>query len=178
MIGFAAASGKITLSAILLFVIIFYWTPPHFWALALMLKKNYAAAGIPMLPVVAGDAETTKQIMLYTVAMVAFTLLMVPIQAMGMLYLAGALVLGAIFLWRSWQVNRQQTPARVLDLYKYSLLYLALAVRGHDGRPAGDPAMIPKNAKKGATIVVLLCVAVVLIGSAIGVAWITIYAPR
>ena len=126
LIGYAAASGSLTLSAVLLFVIIFYWTPPHFWALALMQQKNYAAANIPMLPVVAGEAETTKQILLYTVLLVVFTLLLVPIQAMGGVYLVGALALGALFLWKSWQVNKDHSRPKVLSLYKYSLLYLAL----------------------------------------------------
>ena len=126
LIGYAAASGSLTLSAVLLFVIIFYWTPPHFWALALMQQKNYAAANIPMLPVVAGEAETTKQILLYTVLMVVFTLLLVPIQAMGSVYLIGALALGALFLWKSWQVRKDHSRPKVLSLYKYSLLYLAL----------------------------------------------------
>jgi heme o synthase len=91
-----------------------------------MQQKNYAAANIPMLPVVAGEAETTKQILLYTVLLVVFTLLLVPIQAMGMTYLVGALALGGLFLWKSWQVQKDHSRPKVLSLYKYSLLYLAL----------------------------------------------------
>jgi protoheme IX farnesyltransferase len=126
LIGYAAASGSFTLGAMLLFVIIFYWTPPHFWALALMQQKNYAAANIPMLPVVAGEGETTKQIMLYTVLMFIFTLLLVPIQAMGLTYLIGALLFGGLFLRKSWQIQKDHSRPKVLSLYKYSLLYLAL----------------------------------------------------
>jgi protoheme IX farnesyltransferase len=124
LIGWAAASGQITLAALFLFVIVFYWTPPHFWALALMKRKDYAAAGVPMLPVVAGEDETTRQMLIYSVGMVAITLVLVPLQAMGGLYLAGALALGGLFVWKAWQVTREQSPALVWGLYKYSLLYL------------------------------------------------------
>jgi protoheme IX farnesyltransferase len=126
LIGYAAASSSISLGAVLLFVIIFYWTPPHFWALALMKRKDYAAAGVPMLPVVAGENETTRQMLLYAILMVVFTLLLVPIRAMGGVYLIGAVVLGAIFLFKSWQVNQDHSIANALSLYKFSLLYLAL----------------------------------------------------
>ena len=126
LIGFAAASGQLTFAAVLLFVIIFYWTPPHFWALALLKRKDYAAAGVPMLPVVAGERETTYQMLLYSLVMVATTLVLVPLQVMGMLYLIGASALGFIFIWYAWKVNQQQTPAAALSLYKFSLLYLAL----------------------------------------------------
>ncbi len=126
LIGFAAASGQLTLSAALLFMIIFYWTPPHFWALALLKRKDYAAAGVPMLPVVAGENETTYQMMLYSLVMVAATLILVPLQFMGLFYLVGATALGSIFLWYTWKVNQLHTPAAALSLYKFSLLYLAL----------------------------------------------------
>ena len=126
LIGYAAANSNITLGAIMLFVIIFYWTPPHFWALALMKRKDYAAAGVPMLPVVAGENETTKQMLLYSLVMVAMTLLLVPMQAMGNLYLVGAVILGGLFLWKSWQVLKDHSTPKALSLYKFSLLYLAL----------------------------------------------------
>jgi protoheme IX farnesyltransferase len=124
LIGWAAASGQLTLAAVFLFAIVFYWTPPHFWALALMKRKDYAAAGVPMLPVVAGEDETAHQILIYSAGMVALTLVLVPLQAMGSLYLAGALLLGGLFLWRAWQLQRDRTPPAVWGLYKYSLLYL------------------------------------------------------
>lgn len=124
LIGWAAASGTLSVAAIFLFVIVFYWTPPHFWALALMKRKDYAAAGVPMLPVVAGEHETTRQMLIYSLGMVAITLVLVPLQAMGWIYFAGALALGAWFMWLAWQLNRRNTPQAALKLYVYSLLYL------------------------------------------------------
>jgi protoheme IX farnesyltransferase len=126
LVGYAAAYGQLTWAALFLFVIVFYWTPPHFWALALLKRKDYAAAGVPMLPVVAGDGETSRQMWLYSWGMVATSLALVPLRAMGVVYLASAVGLGALFLLRAWQVNHQHTQVTVLSLYKYSLLYLAL----------------------------------------------------
>lgn len=126
LVGWTAVTGELSLAAILLFVIIFYWTPPHFWALALVKQKDYARAGVPMLPVVAGEAETRWQIMLYSLLMVALSLLLTPLQAMGLVYLVLALVLGAVFLRYAWQVWRDGGQAHIWGLYKYSLLYLAL----------------------------------------------------
>jgi protoheme IX farnesyltransferase len=105
-------------------MIIFYWTPPHFWALALVKQKDYARAGVPMLPVVAGEEETRWQILLYSLLLVFFTLLLTPLQAMGAVYLLLAMLLGAIFLRYAWDV--WHTGANIWGLYKYSLLYLAL----------------------------------------------------
>jgi protoheme IX farnesyltransferase len=124
LIGWAAASGQLSVAAIILFVIVFYWTPPHFWALALMKRKDYAAAGVPMLPVVAGEHETTRQMLIYSLGMVAITLVLVPLQAMGWIYFAGAVALGAWFMWLAWQLNCRNTPQAALKLYVYSLLYL------------------------------------------------------
>jgi protoheme IX farnesyltransferase len=124
LIGWAAASGSLSIAAVFLFVIVFYWTPPHFWALALMKRKDYAAAGVPMLPVIAGEEETTRQMFIYSLGMVALTLVLVPLQAMGAIYLVGALALGGWFLWLAWQVNKQHTQQAALKLYVYSLLYL------------------------------------------------------
>ncbi len=124
MIGWAAASGQLSLAAFVLFAIVFYWTPPHFWSLALLKRKDYAAAGVPMLPVVAGEGETTRQILAYSFAMFALTLMLVPVRAMGGIYLIGAIALGAWFVWLAWRVNREHTPAAALKLYVYSLLYL------------------------------------------------------
>ncbi len=126
LVGWAAAAGQLSVAALLLFAIVFYWTPPHFWALALMKKRDYANASVPMLPVIAGEAETARQIWLYTIAMVALSLTPVPLQAMGWLYLASALALGLIFLRRAWLLRRDLTTAAALRLYKFSLLYLAL----------------------------------------------------
>lgn len=124
MIGWAAASGQLSLAAFVLFAIVFYWTPPHFWALALLKRKDYAAAGVPMLPVVAGEGETARQILIYAVGMFALTLMLAPVQAMGGIYLAGAIALGAWFLWLAWRVKHDHTPQAALKLYAYSLLYL------------------------------------------------------
>lgn len=124
MIGWAAASSQLSLAAFVLFAIVFYWTPPHFWALALLKRKDYAAAGVPMLPVVAGEGETARQILIYAFGMFALTLMLVPVQAMGGVYLAGAIALGAWFLWLAWRVNHDPTPRAALRLYAYSLLYL------------------------------------------------------
>ena len=95
LVGWAAATGNLTLPAISLFLIVFFWTPPHFWALALLIKRNYAAAGIPMLPVVRGERETVKQILLYSVVMVAVTAVPFVWGTLGLAYLVAALVLGA-----------------------------------------------------------------------------------
>ena len=126
LVGWAAASGQLTWPALMLFAIVFYWTPPHFWALALMKKKDYARASVPMLPVVAGEQETIRQIFLYAIAMVVLSLVPVPLRVMGWPYLAGAVALGGIFLARAWQLRSTPSPAAAARLYKYSLLYLAL----------------------------------------------------
>src|SRR6266481_4492909 len=98
LVGWAAATGNLTLAALLLFAIVFVWTPPHFWALALLIKDNYAAAKVPMLPVVRGERETVRQIVLYTLALIAITLLPVAWGTFGVLYAACALALGGAFL--------------------------------------------------------------------------------
>jgi protoheme IX farnesyltransferase len=126
VIGWVAVTGDIGLPALLLFVLVFYWTPPHFWALAMRIKKDYAAAGVPMLPVVRGDRETGRQIALYSVILVAVTLAFFAVARMGLVYLAVAVVLGAVFLYQAVQIWRDGTPARALRLYRYSTSYLAL----------------------------------------------------
>ena len=126
LVGWAAATGNLTLPALFLFLIVFFWTPPHFWALALVIKRDYAAARIPMLPVVRGDAETAKQIVWYSLVLVAVTLLPFAWHTAGVVYLAVALLLGAVFLRLAWRLQRQTTTARAGVLFRYSLLYLAL----------------------------------------------------
>jgi protoheme IX farnesyltransferase len=126
LVGWAAVTGSLSLPAVILFMIIFYWTPPHFWALALVKEKDYARAGVPMLPVVAGEAETRWQIWLYSLLMVVLTLLLTPLQAMGLLYLLLAAILGAIFMRYAWNVWRSGGQGHTWALYKFSLLYLAL----------------------------------------------------
>ena len=126
LVGWSAATGNVTFAALLLFVIVFVWTPPHFWALALVIKDNYKAAGVPMLPVVRGERETARQIVLYSVGLVAVTLLPWAFGSVGLLYLASALGLGAVFLWLAERLRRETTPRRAVLLFHYSLLYLAL----------------------------------------------------
>jgi len=126
LVGWAAATGNLTVPALLLFVIVFVWTPPHFWALALLIKDKYAAADVPMLPVVKGDRETARQILLYSVALVAVTLLPWAWGTVGLLYLASALALGAVFLWFAERLRRDTSSRRAMVLFHYSLLYLAL----------------------------------------------------
>jgi protoheme IX farnesyltransferase len=124
LVGYAAATGNLGLPALWLFLIVFLWTPPHFWALALLIKEKYAAAKVPMLPVVRGDAETTRQIVLYSVGLVAFTLV-VGIW-LGPVYSIAAAVLGAVLLGMAWQLRREPTRRNAGVLFHYSLLYLAL----------------------------------------------------
>jgi heme o synthase len=126
LVGWAAATGNLTVPALLLFVIVFVWTPPHFWALALLIKDKYAAADVPMLPVVKGDRETARQIVLYSIALVAVTLLPWAWGTVGLLYLASALALGAVFLWFAERLRRDTSSRRAMVLFHYSLLYLAL----------------------------------------------------
>ncbi len=126
LVGWAAATGDLTLPALFLFLIVFFWTPPHFWALALLIKRDYAAARIPMLPVVRGDRETARQILLYSVVLVGVTVVPFLWGALGALYLAAALALGAVFLALAWRLRRETAPARASGLFHYSLLYLAL----------------------------------------------------
>jgi protoheme IX farnesyltransferase len=126
LVGWAAATGNLSLPAIALFAIVFVWTPPHFWALALLIKENYAAAKVPMLPNVRGDRETARQIVLYTVGMIGITLLPFALGWSGAVYLGGALVLGGIFLALALKLQRDLTKRRAAILFHYSLLYLAL----------------------------------------------------
>ena len=109
-----------------MFAIIFLWTPPHFWALAILAKREYANAGIPMLPVVRGERETARQIVVYSVGLVAVTLLPWAWGSAGLVYLASALALGAVFLWLAERLRREIGPHRAALLFHYSLLYLAL----------------------------------------------------
>jgi protoheme IX farnesyltransferase len=126
LVGWAAATGNLTLPALVLFAVVFLWTPPHFWALALLIKRDYAAAGIPMLPVVRGERETARQIVLYTIALVAFTLAPALWGQFRLVYLVAAAALGATFLWLAWRLQRERTPRRAALLFHYSLAYLAL----------------------------------------------------
>jgi protoheme IX farnesyltransferase len=131
VIGWVAVTGNIGIPALLLFALVFYWTPPHFWALSLRIRKDYAAAGVPMLPVVRGVPETTRQIGLYTILMVAISLVLFAVARMGPIYLVAAVVLGALFLRQAWQLWRrgsseEESTAGAIRLYRYSISYLTL----------------------------------------------------
>jgi protoheme IX farnesyltransferase len=131
VIGWAAVTGNVGVPALLLFAIVFYWTPPHFWALSLRIRKDYAAAGVPMLPVVRGIPETTRQIGLYTVLLVAISLVLWSVARMGAIYLVAAVVLGTIFLRQAYGLWRQgsseeASTAGAIRLYRYSISYLTL----------------------------------------------------
>jgi len=124
LVGYAAATGSLALPALWLFLIVFLWTPPHFWALALMIKNAYAAAGVPMLPVVRGDRETARQILRYSLGMVAFTIAVG--YWFGPLYTVAAITFGAAFVVLAVLLRRDLSRARARMLFHYSLAYLAL----------------------------------------------------
>jgi heme o synthase len=126
LVGWAAATGNLTLPALWLFLIVFFWTPPHFWALALLIRRDYEAARIPMLPVVRGERETARQILLYAGVLVAVTVVPFVSGPLGLAYLTASLVLGAAFLWLALALWRERTPRHASVLFHYSLLYLAL----------------------------------------------------
>ncbi len=126
LVGWAAVTGNLTLPALWLFLIVFFWTPPHFWALALLIRRDYEAARIPMLPVVRGARETTRQIVLYSLVLVAVTVVPFVWGTVGFVYLGSALALGAAFLLLAVRLRRQTTPRQASLLFHFSLLYLAL----------------------------------------------------
>ncbi len=127
LVGWAATTGTVDLTAIYLFLIVFYWTPPHFWALALLKQADYGRAGVPMAPVIWGERETMDQMLWYTLLLIALTVLPVTYGAFGLVYLASALALGGALLWGVLRMRRS-TPwtGAAWWVYKYSLLYLAL----------------------------------------------------
>ena len=126
MIGWAVVSGEVSLASIVLFAIIFLWTPPHFWALALYRRGDYDKAGVPMLPVVAGEAATRRQIVFYALALVPVTLAPCAVGLSGIVYGVGAALLGAAFLGLSFAVLRDRTMTNAKRLFPFSILYLFL----------------------------------------------------
>ena len=124
LVGWAAVTGGIAWPAVMLFSIVFLWTPPHFWALAMRVRDDYAAAGVPMLPVVRGEDETRRQIFLYSLVLFGATLLLVPVASMGPVYLITAVVLGGSFVYRALHLWRDPSDARAWALFKFSVLYL------------------------------------------------------
>jgi protoheme IX farnesyltransferase len=126
LVGWAAATGSLSWTAVYLFAIVFYWTPPHFWALSLLMKDEYAKANVPMLPVVRGERETRKQILLYTLLLYAVTQLPFCAGGFGLFYLGSSVLLGGAFVAGSVTLYRRADRRSALRLYLFSLLYLAL----------------------------------------------------
>ena len=126
MVGWAAVTGTVELPALVLFGIIFYWTPPHFWALSMRYERDYAAAGVPMMPVVYGRKETAKHMVLYCFMLFAMCLAFFGIAQMGLLYLGAALVLNAAFIWWAFKVYRNPSARRAWGMFRLSIYYLAL----------------------------------------------------
>jgi protoheme IX farnesyltransferase len=125
LVGWAAVTGSLAMPALVLFAVVFVWTPPHFWALALRMRDDYAAAGVPMLPVVRGEDETRRQIFLYSLALFGTTMLLIPVAGMGPIYVATAVGLGGAFVYRCLQLWRTPTEDRSWRVFKLSMLYLA-----------------------------------------------------
>ncbi|MDD5370103.1 MAG: heme o synthase [Anaerolineaceae bacterium] len=126
LVGWAAATGSLAIPSLFLFAIVFLWTPPHFWALALVRRKDYARAGVPMLPVVKGEQATREQIFIYTIELVGLTLLMPVFRMTGSLFLVSAVTLGGLMLYSAWRVLRQGGNRTAYSLYRFSSMYLLL----------------------------------------------------
>jgi len=126
LVGWAAVTGGLDLPALYLFGIIFFWTPPHFWALALLIQKDYERAGIPMLPVATTREHTVLNIFLYSLVLVALSLIFAATSAVGWVYLSVAVPLGGVFIFLAGQLRRNHTARHARQLYLYSLLYLAM----------------------------------------------------
>lgn len=126
LIGWSAVTNSLAWPPVILFGVIFVWTPPHFWALAIRYRDDYAAAQVPMLPVVANMRTVALRIIAYTVVLWALSLLFSPVAGMGAVYLVAAIVLGAVFLWLSIRVLRTPTPAMAMRLFGYSITYITV----------------------------------------------------
>lgn len=124
LIGYAAATGSVSWGAVILFLIIFFWTPPHFWALALCCKEDYTTANYPMLPLVVGDEATRKQIFGYSLFLIPLSTALYFFKESGMIYLIGSLVLGIPFLYLAWRVLKEKTIKSYWQLFGYSIAYL------------------------------------------------------
>lgn len=122
--GWSAVTDSLGWPAVVLFLIVFLWTPPHFWALAIKYKEDYRAAGVPMLPVTRGIKGTAKSILIYTAQMIAVTLLLVPVAGMGIIYLVAALSLGVLFISKAIQLWRDETVESAMKVFTYSITYL------------------------------------------------------
>lgn len=130
LVGWSAVTGRLGLAPVVLFAVIFFWTPPHFWALAVRYREDYAAAGVPMLPAVASLETTARMIVGYTVVMVGISLAFAPIAHMGVIYTSVALVMGALFIAMSVLLQRRPTAAMAMRLFGYSITYLTVLFAG------------------------------------------------
>lgn len=126
LIAWAAVTGTVELPAVLLFLVIFLWTPPHFWALALIASDDYARAGVPMLPVVRGEEETRRQIFLYTILLLVLGVAFYAVDFLGPLFLVASLALNGIFAYKAWKLRKEPSPQAARDVFMYSNFYLAL----------------------------------------------------
>ncbi|MFN8050065.1 MAG: heme o synthase [Acidimicrobiales bacterium] len=126
LIGWSAVTNSLSWAPVVLFALMFYWTPPHFWALAIKYKDDYSKADVPMLPSVAEHAVVARKILAYTVVVVALSLVFAPVAHLGAIYLAAAIVLGAMFLWLAVRVWRTESSALALKLFTYSITYVTL----------------------------------------------------
>jgi protoheme IX farnesyltransferase len=126
LVGWAAVTNELAVAPFVMFAIIFVWTPPHFWALAIRYRADYAAADVPMLPVVATFDETAKQIVAYTLVLWATSLAFWPAGSMGLLYGAAAIVLGGLYTWKAVKLARSHKPDQAMKLFKYSITYITL----------------------------------------------------
>lgn len=124
LVGWASATGRLDINALVLFLIVFMWTPPHFWALAIVRRKDYERAGVPMMPVIKGEQETRKQVFVYTLELVAVTFLLPILKYTGVIYFISALVLGGIFVFYAWKVYKVEGNKVAWTLYRYSSMYL------------------------------------------------------
>ncbi|MBE9178863.1 protoheme IX farnesyltransferase [Oculatella sp. LEGE 06141] len=145
LVGWAAVTGELSWAAWIFFAIVFFWTPPHFWALAMMIREDYAKVGVPMLPVVKGEVSTARQIWVYTLLLIPITLLLVyPLHVLGAVYMAVALLLGGVFVAKAWALLRSPQDLQIAkSLFKYSILYMMLLCAGMavDSLPMTHQAM-------------------------------------
>ena len=126
LVGWAAVRNDVSWSPVVLFVVMFLWTPPHFWALAIRYADDYRAANVPMLPAVKSAEDTVRKMVGYTVLMVAFTLVLIPVAHLGVIYIATAVLAGGLFLWSTADLGKNPTPQRSMRVFGFSITYVTL----------------------------------------------------
>jgi protoheme IX farnesyltransferase len=126
LVGWSAVTDRLDWAPLVLFAVIFYWTPPHFWALAIRYRDDYSAASVPMLPSVRESSIVASRILLYTLLLWALTVLFAPVAGMGSLYLGSAVVLGAVFTWMAVQLRQDASPKLAMRLFSWSITYITL----------------------------------------------------